>query len=117
MAARHTPSTRTINPLPEPPPVSAAMAHAHRLYWRFNLGLIAILMTIGFCVSFVVPLVARAWADVRVLGFSLPFYIGAQGAILIYLVLITVYIVLMQQADRWLQRAFDVDSAARKADR
>jgi putative solute:sodium symporter small subunit len=91
------------------------MAHAHRRYWRFNLGLIAILMTIGFCVSFVVPLVARAWSEVRVFGFSLPFYIGAQGAILIYLVLIAVYIVLMQQADRRLQRAFEADSAARNA--
>jgi uncharacterized membrane protein len=45
-------------------------------------------------------------------GFSLPFYFGAQGAILIYLALIVVYIVLMQGADRRLQRAFDADSDA-----
>ncbi|MBB5399029.1 putative solute:sodium symporter small subunit [Paraburkholderia sp. JPY162] len=99
-----------MNPPPEPPPVSAAMALAHRKYWRFNLALIAVLMTLGFFVSFVVPLLAPALAQVRVGGFSLPFYFGAQGAILIYLALIVVYIVLMQRADRRLQRAFEADS-------
>ncbi|RBL66609.1 DUF4212 domain-containing protein, partial [Pseudomonas sp. MWU13-2625] len=43
---------------------------------------------------------------------SLPFYVGAQGAILVYLVLIVVYIGLMQRADRTLRRAYD-DHAAR----
>ncbi|MPW10668.1 DUF4212 domain-containing protein [Paraburkholderia sp. CNPSo 3155] len=86
------------------------MALAHRKYWRFNLALIAVLMTLGFFVSFVVPLLAPALARLRVGGFSLPFYFGAQGAILIYLALIVVYIVLMQRADRQLQRAFEADS-------
>ncbi|MBB5504388.1 putative solute:sodium symporter small subunit [Paraburkholderia sp. JPY681] len=99
-----------MNPPPEPPPVSVAMALAHRKYWRFNLALIAVLMTLGFFVSFVVPLLAPALARLRVGGFSLPFYFGAQGAILIYLALIVVYIVLMQRADRQLQRAFEADS-------
>ncbi|APA85244.2 DUF4212 domain-containing protein [Paraburkholderia sprentiae WSM5005] len=110
MAAPHLSSHATLNPPPEPPPVSAAMALAHRKYWRFNLALIATLMTLGFFVSFVVPMLAPALAQVRVGGFSLPFYFGAQGAILIYLALIVVYIVLMQRADRRLQRAFEVDS-------
>jgi len=51
---------------------------------------------------------------VRVGGFRLPFYFGAQGAILVYLALIVVYIVLMQQADRRLQRAFDADANERR---
>ncbi|MGF6378950.1 putative solute:sodium symporter small subunit [Paraburkholderia atlantica] len=110
MAAPHLSSHATLNPLPEPPPVSVAMALAHRKYWRFNLALIAVLMTLGFFVSFVVPLLAPALARLRVGGFSLPFYFGAQGAILIYLALIVVYIVLMQRADRQLQRAFEADS-------
>ncbi|WP_133649294.1 DUF4212 domain-containing protein [Paraburkholderia flava] len=101
------------NPLPEPPPVSASMARAHRHYWRFNLALIATLMTIGFVVSFVVPLAARDLTHVRFAGFRLPFYMGAQGAILVYLALIVVYIVLMQRADRVLQTARDADNATR----
>ena len=86
------------------------MARAHRRYWRFNLLSIGVLMTLGFLVSFVVPLAAPALSKVRFSGFSLPFYVGAQGAILIYVALIVVYIVLMQRADRTLQRAFDADA-------
>ncbi|HEY2021032.1 DUF4212 domain-containing protein [Paraburkholderia sp.] len=112
MTAPHLSSRTTLNPAPEPPPVSAAMALAHRKYWRFNLALIATLMTLGFIVSFVVPLMAPALAPTRIAGFRLPFYFGAQGAILIYLALIVVYIVLMQRADRQLQRAFEADSKA-----
>ncbi|MFM0235578.1 DUF4212 domain-containing protein [Paraburkholderia sediminicola] len=109
MAAPHYTSHATLNPAPEPPPVSAAMARAHQKYWRFNLALIATLMTLGFVVSFVLPLVAPALDQVRFNGFRLPFYFGAQGAILIYVALIVVYILLMQRADRRLQRAFDAD--------
>ena len=110
-APHHTPSSS--NPLPEPPPVSVAMARAHRRYWRFNLALIAVLMTLGLSVSFIVPLVARSLMQVRFAGFRLPFYIGAQGAILAYLALIAIYIVLMQRADRTLQNTLDAEIAAR----
>ncbi|MCP2087401.1 UNVERIFIED_ORG: putative solute:sodium symporter small subunit [Paraburkholderia sediminicola] len=112
MAAPHHTSHATLNPAPEPPSVSAAMARAHQKYWRFNLALIATLMTLGFVVSFVLPLVAPALDQVRFIGFRLPFYFGAQGAILIYMALIVVYILLMQRADRRLQRAFDADASA-----
>ena len=112
MAAPHHTSHAALNPAPEPPAVSAAMARAHQKYWRFNLALIATLMTLGFVVSFVLPLVAPALDPVRFIGFRLPFYFGAQGAILIYVALIVVYIVLMQRADRRLQRAFDVDASS-----
>jgi putative solute:sodium symporter small subunit len=110
MAAPHPPSQPVLNPPPEPPPVSDAMARAHQRYWRFNLACIAVLMTLGFLVSFVVPLAAPALSHVRFAGFSLPFYVGAQGAILIYVALIVVYIVLMRRADRTLQRAFEADA-------
>ncbi|MEQ5837853.1 DUF4212 domain-containing protein [Paraburkholderia acidicola] len=112
MTAPHL-SSSSSNPLPEPPPVSVAMARAHRRYWRFNLALIAVLMTLGLSVSFVVPLVARSLMAVRFAGFRLPFYIGAQGAILVYLALIAIYIVLMQRADRTLQNALDAENTAR----
>lgn len=115
MAAPHTNPQNNVNPLPEPPAVSEAMAHAHRRYWRFNLALIAVLMTIGFAVSFIAPLFAHALDGLRFAGFSLPFYLGAQGAILIYVALVVVYIVLMQHADRVLQAAREADMAIRQA--
>ena len=94
--------------LAAPPPVTAAMARAHRLYWRTNLVLISVLMLIGFVVSFGIPLMATRLAHVRFAGFPLPFYFGAQGAILVYVALIMVYIVLMQFADARLQRTLAV---------
>ena len=94
----------------EPPPVSRAMALAHRRYWRFNVVLISVLMLIGFVFSFVVPLLARVLSSVRVAGFRLPFYIGAQGAIIVYLVLIGVFIVAMTGADRRLRQAAASDA-------
>ncbi|SDE22271.1 putative solute:sodium symporter small subunit [Paraburkholderia lycopersici] len=97
--------------------MTEAMAYAHRRYWRFNIALIAVLMTIGFIVSFVAPLFARSLADVRFAGFSLPFYLGAQGAILLYVLLVAIYIVLMQRADRALQAALEADAAIREASR
>ncbi|MBY4796203.1 DUF4212 domain-containing protein [Burkholderia multivorans] len=91
-----------------PPPVPEPLARAHARYWRFNVVLIVVLMAIGFSVSFVVPFFAPALARLRFAGFSLPFYVGAQGAILVYLVLIAVYIGLMQRADRTLRRTYDL---------
>ncbi|KND60662.1 Sodium:solute symporter associated protein [Candidatus Burkholderia verschuerenii] len=90
--------------LPAQPPVSAAMARAHRQYWRFNVALIGVLLAIGFVVSFGLPFFAQRFEHVRVAGFPLPFYFGAQGAILVYVALIFVYIVLMQFTDARLLR-------------
>ena len=98
--------------------MSSALARAHRRYWRFNLALIGVLMAVGFSVSFVVPLFARELAGLRFAGFSLPFYLGAQGAIVIYLALIVIYIVAMGVADRSIWRAMaaePVDDAARES--
>ena len=106
---------RSLDPIAqaslEPPPVSSEMALAHRRYWRFNLVLIGVLMLIGFAVSFVVPLYARALSNVRVAGFRLPFYLGAQGAIIIYLLLIAVYIAAMTRADRRLRQTVAGEAA------
>ena len=99
------PAQSTPYSTPEPLPLSDEMVRAHRRYWHFNVVLIAVLMTIGFCVSFVVPLFARELSVFSFAGFSLPFYLGAQGAVLVYLALIVVYIGLMSLADRWLRRA------------
>jgi putative solute:sodium symporter small subunit len=98
--------------LATPPPVTAALARAHRAYWRFNLALIAVLMTIGAVVSFGLPLFAQRFEHVRVAGFPLPFYFGAQGAILVYVALIFVYIVLMQFADARLLRVARAQTGA-----
>ncbi|WP_153100784.1 DUF4212 domain-containing protein [Paraburkholderia hayleyella] len=91
----------------EPPAVSAEMALAYQRYWRFNLRLIAGLLTLGGLVTFALPFAARELNEISFAGFRLPFYFGAQGAILIYLALVVSYIVLMQRADRILRQHAD----------
>ncbi|VXB84734.1 Membrane protein [Burkholderia sp. 8Y] len=106
------PADPLTSTLASPPRVSAAAARAHRAYWRFNVALIAVLLAVGFVVSFCVPLFAQRLQHARIVGFPLPFFFGAQGAILVYVTLIAVYIVLMQLADARLLRAVGEASAA-----
>jgi putative solute:sodium symporter small subunit len=99
----------------------AAAAQAHRRYWRYNLIVIAVLFVPGGVISFVVPLFAPALAPIHWRGWSLPYYLGAQGATLLYVLLIAIYIVLMQRADRRLKASLDaiaaVDAARQSAAR
>jgi len=98
------PDSDTESPL-TPAVIAKAQARAHQRYWRFNLILIAVLCVIGGAVSFVLPMFAPSLAQLYFRGWSLPYYMGAQGAILIYVLLICIYVILMQGADRVLQRA------------
>jgi putative solute:sodium symporter small subunit len=68
-------------------------------HWRRTLRLVAVLMAIGFVVTFVPQFWAREWDTMRFAGWPLPFYMGAQGTILIDIGLIVVY--------AWLQRRND----------
>lgn len=68
-------------------------------HWRRTLRWVAVLMAIGFVVTFVPQFWAREWATMRFAGWPLPFFMGAQGTILIDIGLIVVY--------AWLQRRND----------
>ena len=72
----------------------------HRDYWRRNLQMTALLLAVWFAVSFVVSFFARDLAGITVMGFPLGFYMGAQGAPLIYLVIIGWYARYMNRLDR-----------------
>ncbi|BDD91060.1 DUF4212 domain-containing protein [Pandoraea sp. XJJ-1] len=68
-------------------------------HWRRTLRWVAVLMAIGFVVTFVPQFWAREWAETRFAGWPLPFYMGAQGSILVDIGLIVAY--------AWLQRRND----------
>ena len=72
----------------------------HRDYWRRNLKMTASLLVLWFVVSFVVSFFARDLAEITIMGFPLGFYMGAQGAPLIYLVIIWWYARYMNRLDR-----------------
>ncbi len=72
----------------------------HRQYWRRNLRLTGVLLAIWFVATFVVSWFARELQAVTLLGFPFPFYVAAQGALLVYVILVGCYAWRMDKLDR-----------------
>ncbi len=72
----------------------------HREYWQRNLRLTGVLLAIWFVVTFVVIWYAKELNEIVVAGFPLAFYMGAQGALIVYVVVIWVYANRMNKLDR-----------------
>jgi len=75
------------------------LSEKHVEYWNKNLRLTAILMVIWFVVTFVVGYYAIELSEFTVLGFPLPFYMGAQGSLAIYVAIIAYYAWYMNKLD------------------
>jgi len=60
----------------------------HREYWSKNLRLTSILLAIWFVATYVATWFARELNEIVILGFPLGFYMGAQGALIIYVLVI-----------------------------
>lgn len=71
----------------------------HREYWRKNLRMTALLLSIWFLVTYVVSYFARELNEFTVLGFPLGFYMGAQGSLLVYVLIIGFYAHYMNRLD------------------
>lgn len=69
-------------------------------YWHRNLAVTAALLCIWFVVTFVAAFYARELNAVVILGFPLGFYMGAQGALLVYVAIIWFYARYMNRLDR-----------------
>ena len=76
------------------------LTEKHKQYWRKNLRLTGVLLAVWFVVTFVIGWFARDLQSVTFLGFPLSFYMGAQGAVLIFLVLVGYYAYCMDKLDR-----------------
>lgn len=70
-----------------------------RRHWRLNRWLTASLLGLWFVVTFGFSFFARDW-DVRVLGWPLPFWLAAQGSLLVYLLIVVIYAGVMNRLDR-----------------
>ena len=69
-----------------------------REYWRKNLRVTAVLMVIGFVVTFVVAFFARE-LSFNFFGWPFSFWMAAQGALLVYVALVWFYARYMNQLD------------------
>lgn len=78
-----------------------ASKEAAREYWRANIKLLAVLLSIWFIVSFGAGILLVDWLNqFRVGGFKLGFWFAQQGSIYTFLILIFVYVYKMNQLDR-----------------
>ncbi len=71
-----------------------------RRYWLQTMSLTVMLLGIWFLVTFVASFAARSLDHWTVLGLPLGYVIGAQGALLLYLLLIALYAHWMNRLDR-----------------
>lgn len=79
---------------------------AQRTYWRRNLRLTLGLLCVWFAVTFVAGYFAAVLNQVSFLGFPFGFYLFAQGALLVYLLIIGIYVRYMNRLDRdWVRES------------
>ncbi|NWG74139.1 MAG: DUF4212 domain-containing protein [Rubrivivax sp.] len=75
------------------------LTEKHRQYWSKNLRITSILMAIWFVVTFVVGYFARD-LNFNFFGWPFSFWVGAQGALVVYVALIGIYARYMNNLDR-----------------
>jgi len=76
------------------------LTEQHKQYWRKNLRLTGALLVVWFVATFVVGWFARELQDIMLFGFPFSFYMGAQGALLIFMLLVGLYAWCMDRLDR-----------------
>ena len=72
----------------------------HKEYWSRNLRLSAVLLAIWFVVTFVVGYYARDLFSFNFFGWPFSFWMGAQGALIVYVVIIWYYARTMNNLDK-----------------
>jgi putative solute:sodium symporter small subunit len=76
------------------------LTERHKEYWRRNMKMTAILLAIWFVVTYVVGWYARELNELVIFGFPFGFYMGAQGSLVIYVIMIFYYAIRMNKLDK-----------------
>ena len=70
-------------------------------YWKENLRIIFILLSIWFLVSFGFGIIFSDWLDqFKIGGFKIGFWFARQGSIFFFVILIFIYVHLMNKLDK-----------------
>ncbi|MGA9032027.1 MAG: DUF4212 domain-containing protein [Sulfuricaulis sp.] len=75
------------------------LTERHKEYWRRNMRMTTILLVIWFVVTYVVGWYARELNELVIFGFPFGFYMGAQGSLIIYVIMIFYYAIRMNKLD------------------
>jgi len=80
-------------------------------YWRSNLKILSILLSIWFIVSFGFGIIFSDFLDqFQIGGFKLGFWFAQQGSIYLFVLLIFIYIQLMNKLDKKYKNKSEEDS-------
>ena len=79
--------------------MSMELSARHQEYWRKNVRLTLILLSIWFVVTYVVGFFARD-LSFNFFGWPFSFYMGAQGSLIIYVIIIWFYARYMNRLDQ-----------------
>jgi putative solute:sodium symporter small subunit len=75
------------------------LTESHKQYWKKNLRMTAILLAIWFVVTYVVAYEARE-LSFNFFGWPFSFWVGAQGALVVYVLIIAYYAHYMNNLDK-----------------
>jgi putative solute:sodium symporter small subunit len=75
------------------------MTERHRSYWQKNLRITAVLLAIWFVVTYGVGFFARD-LSFTFFGWPFSFWMGAQGALIVYVLIIWFYATYMNRLDQ-----------------
>lgn len=75
------------------------LTESHKQYWSKNLRITSILLAIWFVVTFVVGYNARE-LNFNFFGWPFSFWVGAQGALVVYVLIIAYYAHYMNNLDK-----------------
>ncbi|WP_374436014.1 DUF4212 domain-containing protein [Inhella sp.] len=75
------------------------LTEKHRQYWQKNLRITAVLLAIWFVVTYVVAFYARD-LSFTFFGWPFSFWMGAQGALVVYVLIIWFYAHYMNKLDQ-----------------
>jgi putative solute:sodium symporter small subunit len=68
-------------------------------YWKENSRLIMTLLAIWFVVAYIPPLFIEQFNQIVIAGFPLGYYMGSQGSLIVFVVLIFYYAFAMNKMD------------------
>ena len=71
-----------------------------KAYWAYNVRLTTIIMVIWFFVTYVCAFFAPQLNQIVIFGFPMGYYMGAQGSLIIFVILIFWYAFAMNKADK-----------------
>lgn len=69
-------------------------------YWQENQRLIMILLVIWFTVTYIPPLLINQFNSIVIGGFPFGYYMGSQGSLVVFVILIFYYAFKMNKLDQ-----------------